>query len=185
MDETVYYSRIAKGHMYVPAEISVGGRAHILETSERVIVYLPERGLAADGVLDSLPIEYDMDEPDEGRRKILQLTKETLHGPTSSWIAYDITRIPSKAKELRIEKSKIDRFVRLFDLQEREFRGFAAELGAMGALEGEAFNVVKTEHDPLKYQNELNGLCEEIFLDEIRRSSRRKHLNTDNSIKTN
>jgi len=185
MDEAVYYSRIAKGHMYVPSEISVGGRAHIVETPERVIIYLPERGLEVDGLLNVLPAEYDLDESDEGRRKILQLTKETLHGPTSSWIAYDITRVPANAKEMHVEKSKIDRFVGIFELQECELRGLAAEIGAMGTIQGESLGFVKTEHDPFKYQEKLDRLCEEIFLGEIRRSSRRKHLNTDNSIKTN
>lgn len=178
MSETVYYEKVAKGHRYVTAENSVDGRARIIKTPEGVIVYLPERGLEIDA-------EYDLAEPDKNRREILQLTKKAFDGPTSSWIAYEITSIPANAEELQIEKSKIDRFVEVFSRHECEFAEFLNEFSIIGALNGTSLGIIKAKSDSSKYQDELNRLCEEIFLNEIRKRPKKKHLNTGNSINTN
>jgi hypothetical protein len=120
MSENVFYKKFHRNRIYVAPELSVGGIAHTIETPESMIVYLPSRGLEASGLLDVLRAEYDLDEPDERRAKTLLLTKDSLEGPTSSWLVYRITSVPAGARMLQIDKSKIDKLAGIFSRQERE-----------------------------------------------------------------
>jgi len=129
--------------------------------------------------------EYDLDEPDERRAITLVLTKDSLKDPTSSWLLYRITRVPDDARMLQIEKSKIDMLADIFSCQERELAEFAKEAGAIKPSEADGILEFTTKSNPFKYQVELNALCEKILFEEILPKAKRKHLNTDNSIKTN
>jgi hypothetical protein len=185
MDETVFYKEFHRNRVYIAPELSVGGIAHTVETPESIVMYFPDRGLEASGLLGVLRGEYDLDEPDERRAKTLLLTKDALEGPTSSWLLYRITSVPADARMMQIEKSKIDRLADVFSRQERELEEFAKEAGAASASKYDEVFVFTTKSDPFKYKDELDTLCEEILLEEIFPKAKKKHLNTDNSIKTN
>jgi len=184
MSENVFYKKFRRNRVYVAPELSVGGIAHTVETPESITMYFPDRGLEASGILNVLPVEYDLGEPDERRAKTLLLTKETLEGPTSSWLVYRITSVPADARMMQVEKSRIDRLADVFSRHERELAEFAKEVDAISASKSERAFTFTTKSDPFKYQKELDMLCEEILLKEIFPKAKRKHLNTNNSIKT-
>lgn len=210
MKEKVYHFRTGSQPFLVPAEISVEGRAHIITTPETEVIYLPERDLELYGTLNLLPATFDTEELAEGKiMPTVHLTKETLEGPTSSWLTGKLGTfgpIPENATEFEIDKREIDKVMQAYEEFRKSLKEFTKETGlfkeskeykesleeyeSKNKLHMEKYGKIlppfsysfKSKVNPFNYQEKFNKICEEVF-DEVLNFHGEKNLNTDSSIK--
>lgn len=193
MKEKVYHFRVKGGYFVVPAGLSVGGRAHTIKTPERETIYLPERGLELYGTLYLLPATFELEDLAQGMvNPTVELTKETLEGPTSSWLTGKLGtfgEIPKDATLFEIDKNEIDGVMRVYEeMQEslknsdeetrryketeefkRKLKDYEEKNKRHKELYGKSLPpfsyTLKIDTNPFDYLKKFDKVCEEVFVD--------------------